>query len=201
LLLLKKVKLITTMTLMKLQKVLFAVAVIAIAGCGSVKESNSLFNDADAMFAKMMIPHHEQAIVLAEIAENPTSGASPEVTSLAAQIKSAQGPEVELMKSFLTQWDEPVVDPGSMDHGSMDHGSKMKGMLSVEELAKLSTLSGKVFDKEWMLAMIAHHEGAIEMARTVEQSGKNLEVQALAKTIISDQQVEIDQMKSMLANL
>jgi uncharacterized protein (DUF305 family) len=153
------------------------------------------------MFAQMMIPHHEQAIVLAEIAENPTSGASPEVTSLAAQIKSAQGPEVELMKSFLTQWDEPVVDPGSMDHGSMDHGSKMKGMLSVEELAKLSTLSGKVFDKEWMLAMIAHHEGAIEMARTVEQSGKNLEVQALAKTIISDQQVEIDQMKSMLANL
>ena len=186
---------------MKLQKVLFAVAVIAIAGCGSVKELNSLFNDADAMFAQMMIPHHEQAIVLAEIAENPTSGASPEVTSLAAQIKSAQGPEVELMKSFLTQWDEPVVDPGSMDHGSMDHGSKMKGMLSVEELAKLSTLSGKVFDKEWMLAMIAHHEGAIEMARTVEQSGKNLEVQALAKTIISDQQVEIDQMKSMLANL
>ena len=186
---------------MKLQKVLFAVAVIAIAGCGSVKESISLFNDADAMFAQMMIPHHEQAIVLAEIAENPTSGASPEVTSLAAQIKSAQGPEVELMKSFLTQWDEPVVDPGSMDHGSMDHGSKMKGMLSVEELAKLSTLSGKVFDKEWMLAMIAHHEGAIEMARTVEQSGKNLEVQALAKTIISDQQVEIDQMKSMLANL
>ena len=186
---------------MKLQKVLFAVAVIAIAGCVSVKESNSLFNDADAMFAQMMIPHHEQAIVLAEIAENPTSGASPEVTSLAAQIKSAQGPEVELMKSFLTQWDEPVVDPGSMDHGSMDHGSKMKGMLSVEELAKLSTLSGKVFDKEWMLAMIAHNEGAIEMARTVEQSGKNLEVQALAKTIISDQQVEIDQMKSMLANL
>ena len=186
---------------MKLQKVLFAVTVIAIAGCGSVKESNSLFNDADAMFAQMMIPHHEQAIVLAEIAENPTSGASPEVTSLAAQIKSAQGPEVELMKSFLTQWDVPVVDPGSMDHGSMDHGSKMKGMLSVEELAKLSTLSGKVFDKEWMLAMIAHHEGAIEMARTVEQSGKNLEVQALAKTIISGQQVEIDQMKSMLANL
>jgi uncharacterized protein (DUF305 family) len=89
LLLLKKVELITTMTLTKLQKVLFAVAVIAIAGCGSVKESNSLFNDADAMFAQMMIPHHEQAIVLAEIAENPTSGASPEVTSLAAQIKSA----------------------------------------------------------------------------------------------------------------
>ena len=194
------------MRLMKLQKVLFAVAVIAIAGCGSAKESNSLFNDADAMFAQMMIPHHEQAIVLAEMAENPTSGASPEVTSLAAQIKSAQGPEIKLMNSFLTQWNEPVVghesmDHGSMDHGSMDHGSKMKGMLSVEELAKLSTLSGKVFDKEWMLAMIAHHEGAIEMARTVEQSGKNLEVQALAKTIISDQQVEIDQMKSMLANL
>ena len=191
---------------MKLQKFLFAVAVIAIAGCGSAKESNSLFNDADAMFAQMMIPHHEQAVVLAEMAENPTSGAGPEVISLAGQIKSAQGPEVELMKSFLTQWDVPVVEPGSMDHSSMDHssgnhGSKMKGMLSVEELAKLSSLSGKVFDKEWMLAMIAHHEGAIEMARTVEQSGKNLEVQALAKTIISGQQVEIDQMKSMLANL
>lgn len=120
---------------------------------------------------------------------------------MAAQISSAQGSEIELMKSLLTQWDVPVVEPGSMDHSSMDHGSKMKGMLSVEELAKLSSLSGKVFDKEWMLAMIAHHESAIEMARTVEQSGKNSEVQALAKTIISGQQVEIDQMKSMLANL
>ena len=129
---------------MKLQKVLLAViaTAVAIAGCGSAKESNALFNDADAMFAQMMIPHHEQAVVLAEMAENPTSGAGPEVISLAGQIKSAQGPEVELMKSFLTQWDVPVVDPGSMDHGSMDHGSKMKGMLSVEELAKLSSLSG-----------------------------------------------------------
>ena len=190
---------------MKLQKVLLAViavtTAVAIGGCSSTKESNALFNDADAMFVQMMIPHHEQAIVLAEMAENSTSGASPEVTSLAGQIKSAQGSEVELMKSFLTQWDVPVVEPGSMDHSSMDHGSKMKGMLSVEELAKLSSLSGKVFDKEWMLAMIAHHEGAIEMARTVEQSGKNLEVQDLAKTIISSQQVEIDQMNSMLANL
>ena len=186
---------------MKLQKVLFAVAVIAIAGCGSAKESNSLFNDADAMFAQMMIPHHEQAVVLAEMAENPTSGAGPDVISLAAQISSAQDSEIELMKSFLTQWDVPVVGHESMDHSSMDHGSKMKGMLSAEELAKLSTLSGKVFDKEWMLAMIAHHEGAIEMAQTVEQSGKNLELQTLAKAIISGQQVEIDQMKSMLANL
>ena len=195
---------------MKLQKVLLAViaatTAVAIGGCSSTKESNALFNDADAMFVQMMIPHHEQAVVLAEMAENPTSGAVPEVISLAAQISSAQGSEIELMKSFLTQWDVPVVEPGSMDHSSMDHssgnhGSKMKGMLSVEELAKLSTLSGKVFDKEWMLAMIAHHEGAIEMAQTVEQSGKNLEVQALAKTIISGQQVEIDQMKSMLANL
>ena len=187
----------------KLQKVLFAViaTAVAIGGCSSTKELNALFNDADAMFAQMMIPHHEQAVVLAEMAENPTSEAGPEVISLAAQISSAQGSEIELMKSFLTQWDVPVVGHESMDHSSMDHGSKMKGMLSVEELAKLSSLSGKVFDKEWMLAMIAHHESAIEMAQTVEQSGKNLEVQDLAKTIISSQQVEIDQMNSMLANL
>jgi uncharacterized protein (DUF305 family) len=95
---------------MKLQKVLFAVAVIAIAGCGSVKESNSLFNDADAMFAQMMIPHHEQAIVLAEIAENPTSGASPEVTSLAAQIKSAQGPEVQALAKTIISDQQVEID-------------------------------------------------------------------------------------------
>ncbi len=190
---------------MKLQKDLLAViavtTAVAIGGCSSTKESNALFNDADAMFVQMMIPHHEQAVVLSGMAENPTSGAGSAVTSLAAQISSAQDSEIELMKSFLTQWDVPVVGHESMDHSSMDHGSKMKGMLSAEELAKLSTLSGKVFDKEWMLAMIAHHEGAIEMAQTVEQSGKNLELQTLAKAIISGQQVEIDQMKSMLANL
>ena len=73
---------------MKLQKDLLAViavtTAVAIGGCSSTKESNALFNDADAMFVQMMIPHHEQAVVLSGMAENPTSGAGSAVTSLAA---------------------------------------------------------------------------------------------------------------------
>jgi uncharacterized protein (DUF305 family) len=83
----------------------------------------------------------------------------------------------------------------------MGHGSTMKGILSGEELKKLSFLSGNAFEKEWLLSMIAHHEGAIEMAKSVERDGANSEVRLLAAEIISSQNVEIKLMKTMLAKL
>ena len=94
-----------------------------ISGCDSSTESGSAFNDEDVMFAQMMIPHHEQAIELVEMAENPATEAGPDLISLAAQIKNAQGPEINLMKNFLQSWDQPVSG-----HSSMGHGSTMKGI-------------------------------------------------------------------------
>ena len=98
---------------------------------GSMDTGNSIpesadFNDADVMFAQMMIPHHEQAIEMSDIALNPNTGASAAVIALATQIKGAQDPEISQMKNLLTTWGMPT------DMGSMDHSSMMDGMLSLE---------------------------------------------------------------------
>jgi len=141
----------------------------------------------------MMIPHHEQAIEMSEIALDPTVGASEVVKSLATRIKGAQDPEIVTMKGFLTTWKMSLTMNTSMDHGDM-----MSGMLSADELAELSTLRGPAFDRAWMSGMIKHHEGAIEMAADVLKDGKNAEVKALANTITSGQDAEIAEMKTLL---
>jgi uncharacterized protein (DUF305 family) len=151
------------------------------------------FNDDDVMFAQMMIPHHEQAIEMSDIALDPAVGASDDVRALARRIKDAQDPEIDQMKSLLAAWGESM----SMD-SDIDHSSMMSGMLTLDELATLSQLRGPEFDAAWLEAMIAHHEGAIQMAQDALDNGTNPDVRALCESIISGQQTEIDQMRRLL---
>lgn len=178
---------------------------LLVIGCGSTKTSSSddtsptdtfvtQFNDADVMFAQMMIPHHEQAIEMSDIALDPTVGASDEVLSLARDIKAAQDPEIAQMTALLESWGQSTAMDSSMDHSEM-----MSGMLTVEEITTLGTLRGTAFDTAWIQAMIKHHEGAIQMAIDVQNDGINTDVQKLASTIIATQQAEIDAMKALLS--
>jgi uncharacterized protein (DUF305 family) len=152
-----------------------------------------MFNDADVMFAQMMIPHHEQAIEMSDIALDPTIGAGEKVLELATQIKNAQDPEIALMKDLLAAWGQPLAAEEDVDHSTM-----MSGMMSADELAELGTLTGPAFDAAWAAAMIAHHEGAIEMAETVLADGSNAETLTLAKAIIAAQQGEIETLRLLL---
>ena len=156
----------------------------------SIPESAD-FNDADVMFAQMMIPHHEQAIEMSDIALDPNTGASAAIIALATQIKGAQDPEISQMKNLLTTWGMPTK------MGSMDHSSMMDGMLSLEEMDTLGQLKGAEFDKAWAKGMIAHHEGAIEMANDVLANGKNSEILALANAVVSGQSTEIETLKPL----
>ena len=151
------------------------------------------FNDDDVMFAQMMIPHHEQAIEMADIALDPLVGASDSVKALATRIKNAQDPEITKMKAFLTSWKERLTP----DSG-MNHGDSMSGMLSAEDIKKLSALRGVEFDRAWMTGMIEHHEGAIEMAKDVLKDGKDSAVKALANLVATAQDSEILEMKKLL---
>jgi uncharacterized protein (DUF305 family) len=151
------------------------------------------FNAADVMFAQMMIPHHEQAIEMSDIALDPTVGASDVVRDLATRIKGAQDPEIATMQGFLASWKMSLtMDP------NMDHGDMMSGMLSAQDIADLSALRGADFDRAWMAGMIAHHEGAIEMAEDVVRGGKNAAVKTLANSITAAQDAEITEMKKLL---
>jgi len=154
---------------------------------------------ADVEFAKAMIPHHQQAREMAELAA--TRSQSPEVKTLATKIADTQGPEIETMTSWLNAWGEavPTGSPGGMDHGSM--GPDMAGMMTEEQMNALRNARGAQFDRMWLQMMVEHHQGAVEMARTQQAKGTNPEAKALAATIAKDQTAEIAVMRALLSKL
>lgn len=159
-------------------------------------EIDQAHNDADTMFAQMMIVHHEGAIEMADLAVERAE--SQDVRSLAEGISAAQGPEIERMQSWLEAWGEETEPMGGMEgHGGME----MDGMTQVEAMAELESLSGAEFDRRFLDLMIAHHRGAVTMAEEELADGQNPQALELAQTIIDDQQAEIAEMDQMLQEL
>lgn len=164
---------------------------------GSAGEAAAItLNDADTEFAQGMIGHHEQAVEMAEIALDPTVGASAEVTDLATRIQAAQEPEIELMTGWLIAAGESTT----MDTSDGHDMSSMEGMMSAEQMDGLATATGPEFDQMWLEMMIAHHEGAISQAETVKADGSNADVLLLADQIIAAQQGEITEMQALLGS-
>ena len=152
-------------------------------------KSASAFSGTDIMFAQMMIPHHQQAVDMSTLAETHTT--NPEILALAKQIKDAQAPEIKQM----TAWIES--SGAGMDMG---HDMGMGGMLTEEQMTALGNAQGAEFDKLYLEGMIGHHEGALQMAKMIENSS-NSEAKTLASNVISSQSAEIEKMKQMLAAL
>ncbi|MBJ6641990.1 DUF305 domain-containing protein [Streptomyces sp. BSE7F] len=159
----------------------------------SAPASQGQHNAADVTFAKGMIPHHRQAVEMADLA--PDRARSAEVKKLAAEIKKAQAPEIEKLSGWLTSWGETVPAEGAMDHSM--HGG-MDGMMSAEEMTALENASGRAFDTAFMEMMIKHHEGAVEMAKTEQSDGAHTPARKMAVDIIASQSAEIEQMKKLL---
>ena len=165
---------------------LVLIGALLLSGCAASTQSNSEYSSDDIAFAEMMIPHHEQAIEMSEIAFLNTS--NPDVLQLAQEIKVAQSPEIDLMMSWTGV------------KASTHAGHMMDGMLSQNELSDLREAKDKAFDRLFLEGMIKHHEGAIEMAQDVAAS-KNKDVANLSAAIISAQELEISKMKELLLNL
>jgi uncharacterized protein (DUF305 family) len=163
--------------------ILVLIGALLLSGCTTSPQTNSEYSADDINFAEMMIPHHEQAIEMSEIALLNTT--NPEVLKLAQQIKDAQSPEIDFMKSWKGV------------RTSTHAGHMMEGMLSESELSDLREAKEKDFDKLFLQGMIKHHEGAIVMAQDVAES-KNKEVVNLSAAIIAAQKLEITAMKELL---
>ena len=157
-------------------------------GHGSSSSSNPNYTGADIMFLQMMIPHHEQAVVMSDLALSTSKDA--EVLKLAKQIKDAQAPEIIKMQGWLS-------DAGLSEDPGHSMGDGMGGMLSDSELSALKGSTGKAFDKLFLAGMIAHHEGAIHMVMMIENS-PNGDVNNLGQEIVKSQTAEIELMKELL---
>ena len=173
-------------------------------GTGSPSASSSATADghvaADVTFAQGMVPHHLQAVEMADIALDQARGASPKVIALAREIKGAQAPEITTMSGWLTSWGEKVPTSSAMGAmAGMDGASAMPGMMTGADMAGLRTDSSAAFDKRWLTMMVEHHTGAIEQARTELGAGRYAPARTLAQAIIDSQTKEITTMKGLLA--
>ena len=150
-------------------------------------------NDADVMFVQMMIPHHDQAVAMSDMIL-AKSGLKPDVQALAKQIKAAQQPEIDTMNGWLKAWGHDF-SPGS--GGGHHRGDG--GMATEEEMWQLDQAGGATAQNRYITMMIKHHQGAITMAKTEIDTGKNPAAIQMANNIVTTQRREIAAMNTLLS--
>ena len=148
-------------------------------------------NAADTMFTQGMIPHHQQAVEMSDLMLGKGGIPAP-VKDLATRIKAAQGPEIATMTGWLKSWNESAT---------MAPGHTMEGMMGDDDLNGLKAAQGTEAAKLFLTQMIAHHQGAVTMAKTEIAQGKNADAVALAKSIVTAQEAEIKEMQGLLPTL
>ena len=163
------------------------------------------YSDADVEFMSGMIPHHAQAIVMAGWA--PSHGARDDVAILCERIVVGQRDEIDTMQTWLRDRGLPVPDAKSTRHkmtmNGMTHEMLMPGMLTDEEMAALDRARGPEFDRLFLLGMIKHHQGAIDMVDKLFESygaAQDEVVFKFASDVYADQSTEINRMTEMLGS-
>jgi uncharacterized protein (DUF305 family) len=153
-------------------------------------DHNADHNADDIAFARTMVPRHQQAVQMAQMV--PTNTTNPQVITLADRIITTQAPDIQAFRTFLMQWQDV------QGHDAPGTDSSGVGMVDQATMDKLQSLAGPGFDRLWLTSMIDQHRGAIAMAQDEVAHGRNADVIYLARSIIANQQPEIDQMKQML---
>ncbi len=151
-----------------------------------------------------MIPHHAQAVVMAGWAAS--RGARRDVAVLCERIVVGQGDEIALMQTWLRDRGLPVPDARATRHrmkmpNGVEHDMLMPGMMTDDEMAELERSRGPEFDRLFLLGMIKHHQGAIDMVDVLFKSygaAQDETVFKFASDVYADQTTEIDRMNKML---
>ncbi|MEU5904299.1 DUF305 domain-containing protein [Micromonospora sp. NPDC047527] len=149
------------------------------------------YNATDVRFVTMMIPHHEQALVMARYA--PGRAESSTILAIADRILAAQGPEIGALEGWLAA---RGLDRNSGSGGAHQH--EMAGMQSAEALRGLEAARGAAFDRMFVAMMSEHHQGAIDMAREALTLGVDSIVNEMATSVGFEQAVEIERMREAL---
>jgi uncharacterized protein (DUF305 family) len=161
------------------------------------------YTDADVDFMAGMIPHHAQAVIMAGWA--PSHGARTDVAVLCERIVVAQRDEIAMMRTWLQDRGQFVPDATSTRHrmkmNGVEHDMLMPGMLTDEEMAALDRARGPEFDRLFLVGMIKHHQGAIDMVDVLFKAygaAQDETVFRFASDVYADQSIEIDRMNKML---
>jgi uncharacterized protein (DUF305 family) len=149
----------------------------------------------DAHFIEQMIPHHEDAITMANLAL--TKAQHAEIKQLAQTIIESQSSEINQMKDWYQEWfsrELPTGDQVMQHHGMMSNSGMHMGMMGNEsDIARLEQTAD--FDKAFIEHMIPHHQMAVMMASMLQRGTQRPEMEQLAEDIITAQTQEIDHMR------
>jgi uncharacterized protein (DUF305 family) len=152
----------------------------------------------DQHFIEMMIPHHQDAVEMANLAL--TRAKHPEIKTLAVAIKRDQTREIQQMRGWYKAWYGKEVSATAMMNGSgmMGNQGTGQGMMTQNGMMRTDLVALKNvadFDKEFLRQMIPHHQMAVHMAQMVLNQKTRPEIRTLAQSIIRSQTAEIKQMQ------
>ncbi|MEM6795847.1 MAG: DUF305 domain-containing protein [Acidobacteriota bacterium] len=166
----------------------------------AIEIADTSYSPADVRFMTDMIPHHNQALQMAELVAERTN--HPELIDIAGRINASQGDEIAFMQGWLRDRGEPVPDPTA--HHAMHTHHDMAGMASPEQMAELAASKSTDFDRLFLELMIPHHEGAVTMVdELLEQPGSAYDPVLFEFTndVVNDQTAEIERMNALLVSL
>lgn len=172
--------------------VVLLVALLALPW-GSGSSMNGMMGDIDRHFIEQMVPHHEDAVAMADLAL--VKAEHPELRQLADNIRKNQSQEITQMRAWYKSW--YGVDAPDYGDGGDSRGMGMMGMGMMGGGTDLPLLEvARPFDQEFINQMIPHHQMALMMAQMVLSGSDRKEIQDLARSIIQTQSAEIEQMRS-----
>lgn len=158
--------------------------------------AGAIYTEADVRFMQGMIAHHAQAIHMSRMAG--THGANPRLLRFAQKIDQSQIAEIGLMQQWLRSNNQSAPDTASW------RTMQMPGMLTTEQLKTLDAARGTEFDRQFLVLMIQHHQGALTMVAELfaaPRAAQDVDVSVLANDIHTVQTAEIGLMQQMLAAL
>jgi uncharacterized protein (DUF305 family) len=157
-------------------------------GMGSSKMARQMVMEngkySDKAFIDAMVPHHQGAIAMAEVALK--NAEHEQIKELSRNIISSQQAEIEELKAIKEEEFGTSNVPMEMSQEQM---RSMGMMMNPQELA-----NKEPFDRAFIDAMIPHHQSAIEMSQVALDKSDNPKIKELAENIISAQQQEIEEM-------
>jgi uncharacterized protein (DUF305 family) len=167
---------------------------------GKVTALPATGGEFDQMFIDMMVPHHESAVQMAQMALDKAQ--DPAIRQLAEQIIADQQKEIEQLRAWREQWygssQTPPMNqmPALTNMEGMSVVSTMDMQAEVDQLAQASN-----FDLAFLQAMIPHHLQAVDAAQLALKQAQHDEIRQMAQQVIDAQQQEIEQMQAMLVQL
>ena len=156
---------------------------------------------ADVDFLQGMIVHHQQAVLMSELAAERTNNQT--ILDLSDRIEISQEDEIDFMGNWLESRGEDK-NLSSHEHMTVRKQMKMSGMASNQDLKALKESRSTSFDTLFLKLMINHHDGALEMVKTLKEFPGNSYDSSLDEFIselINDQGIEIERMNRILVSL